>query len=144
MEAKRVESVLIKKLLFEDETGARVVLVVPRGGVALQEGGVLRNLSLGAISTTAMINDFKKARIKAQELKQRGVDGVSEITHGDQQERLKPVDPQEQATAALQNAEAPPVFVGEGEETKHCSCDRPMGTRRCLNCGLLINHGTVQ
>lgn len=132
----KLEVVNIKKLIFEDETGARVTVVIPRGGVYVQPGGILRNISLGAISTTGMINDFKRARVKSKELKDQGVQGATEIVHGSTQDRLTP---EAQAASAMEGSEVPPVFVADGDEKKNCSCDHPMGTRRCLNCGLLIS-----
>lgn len=136
---RKIESVGICKLILQDETGARVTITLPRA-VPLQEGGILRSLSLGALSTTEIVNDFKKARLKNQELKSEGQPAVAEVVHGAPKEKLTPFDPAAQAAAAMANSDPPPVFVAEGEERKFCTCSPELriGTRRCLHCGLLI------
>lgn len=95
---------------------------------------------MGALSTTEMVNDFKRSRLKAAELKDGG--SVAEVVHGSNQERLKPVDTQDQAQAALTGVEPPPTFVAEGDKRKFCTCspEYRIGTRRCMHCGLLINN----
>jgi hypothetical protein len=131
---RKVESVKIRRIILEDEFGARVVISLPDSVPAMQEGGVLRSLSMGAISTTALINDFKKSRLKARELREQGKDGISEMVHGSTQERLKPED---QVSAALATAggQSPPVFVEDGKEDEICGCQKPLGNLRCFYCG---------
>ena len=131
---KRIESVKIRKLILEDEFGARVAINLPESVPAMQEGGVLRSLSMGAISTTALINDFKKARLKARELREQGKEGVSEMVHGSTAERLKPED-QVNAALATAGGQSPPVFVEEGKQDEVCSCQKPVGNLRCFYCG---------
>lgn len=131
---KKIESVKIRKLILEDEFGARVVIVLPDSVAAMQEGGVLRSLSMGAISTTALINDFKKSRLKARELREEGKEGISEMVHGSTQDRLKPAD-QVNAALAMAGGQSPPVFVEEGKEDEICRCQKPIGNMRCFYCG---------
>ena len=120
---------LIKAIILESEDGGRVKIPVPVG-VPLQPGGILRNISLGAIRTSDLIRDLTKS---AQRTKDAPESGVSEKDY------INPTSPEAQVTAMMENAAAkPPVFVSDGEESTFCGCKIPLGTgKRCMNCGKL-------
>ena len=124
----------IVNLILQDELGARVVLPIP-GGIVLKPHGVLRSISMGALSTSDLINSFNTSRERLKLAQETNPGAVGEFSPNDPG-RLVP-EVAEQIAGMTENVDVPPLFVPIGEEEKFCTCENPVGGRRCLNCCLL-------